>query len=180
MEKTAGVGPLESRRQAKPLTHAQKMKRLPDQPLHNRLRDLTKNRIQRKSLNHLVKQHKKRQTDILTDNPELCKRLNTCTCPQKPLLGEIRTNIPGITVKKDQSNIELKTLSMEEIDRRYPATTWTHIYTDGSAENVIRNGRYGVFIKRPGLPSVSLSNPGGSMCSNYKAEFLALYNATRL
>ena len=67
---------------------------------------------------------------------------------------------------------------MEEIDKRYPATTWTHIYTDGSAENAMRNGGCGVFIKRPGLPSFSLSKPGGSLCSNYKAELLALYNAT--
>ena len=67
---------------------------------------------------------------------------------------------------------------MEEIDKRYPATTWTHIYTDGSAENAIRNGGCGIFIKRPGLPSVSLSKPGGSLCSNYKAKLLALYNAT--
>ena len=73
-----------------------------------------------------------------------------------------------------KSNIEQKTLTMEEIDKRYPATTWTHIYT----ENAIRNGGCGVFIKRPGLPSVSLSKPGGSVCSNYKAELLALYNAT--
>ena len=126
----------------------------------------TKNRLKRKSLNHLVRQHQKRQTDILTDNPELCERLTPSTWPQKPLLGEIRTNIPGIT-EKDQSNIELKTLTMEEIDKRYPATTWTHIYTEGC----------GVFINRPGFPSVSLSKPGGSLCSNYKAELLALYNA---
>ena len=36
MEKTAGVEPLESRRQEKLLTHAEKMKRLPDHPLHIR------------------------------------------------------------------------------------------------------------------------------------------------
>ena len=164
MEKTAGVEPLESRRQAKLLTHAEKMKRLPDHPLHNRLQHITKNRL--------------KQTDILTDNPELCERLNPSTWPQKRLLGEIRTNIPGITVKKDQSNIELKSLTMEKIDKRYPATTWTHIYTDGSAENAIHNGGCGIFIKRPGLPSVSLSKPGGSLFFNYKAELLALYNAT--
>ena len=162
-KKTAGVEPLESRRQAKLLTHAEK--RLPDHPLHNRLQDLTKNRLKRKSLNHLVKQHQKRQTDILIDNPELCERMNPSTWPQKCLLGEIRTNIPGITVKNDQSNIELKILTME-IDKRYPAKTWTHIYTDGSAENAIRNGGCGVFIKRPRLPSVSLSKPGRSLCSN--------------
>ena len=146
MEKTAGVEHLESRRQAKLLTHAEKMKRLPDHPLHNRLQDLTNNRLKRKSLNHLVKQHQKRQTDILIDNPELIERLNPSTWPQKRLLGEIRTNIPGISVKKDQSNNELK-ISMEEIDKRYPVTTWTHIYTDGLAENAVRNGGCGVFIK---------------------------------
>ena len=100
MEKTPGAEPLESRRQAKLLTHDEKMKRLPDHPLHSRLQDLTKNRLKRKSMNHLVKQHQKRQTDILTDNIELCERLNPNTWTQKPLLGEIRTNIPGITVKK--------------------------------------------------------------------------------
>ena len=92
MEKTAGVEPLESRRQAKLLTHAEKMKRLPDHPLHNMLQDLTKNRLKRNSLNHLVKQHQKRQTDIPIDNPELWERLNPSTWTQRPLLGEIRTN----------------------------------------------------------------------------------------
>ena len=83
----------------------------------NRLQDLTKNRLKRKGLNHLFKQHQKRQTDILIDNPELYERRNPSTWPQKRLLGEIRTNIPGITVKTYQSNIELKTLTMEEIDK---------------------------------------------------------------
>ena len=36
---------------------------------------------------------------------------------------------------------------MEEIDKRYPATIWTHIYTNGSAENAIRNG-YVAFSSR--------------------------------
>ena len=102
MEKTAGVEPLESRRQAKLLTHTEKMKMLPAYPLHNRLQDLTKNRLKRKSSNHLVKQHQKRQTDILTDNPELCERLNPSIWPKKRLLGEIRTNIPGITEKRPE------------------------------------------------------------------------------
>ena len=171
MEKTAGVGLL----RVKLLTHTEKMKRLPDHPLHNRLQHLTKNRLKRKRLNLLVKQHQKRQTDILIDKPELCERLNPSTWPQKRLLGEIRTNIPDITMKKDQTSIELKTMTMDEIDKRYPATAWNQIYTDGSAENAIRNGGCGVFIMRPGLPSVSLSKPGGSLCSNYKAELLVLY-----
>ncbi|KAK7105842.1 hypothetical protein V1264_017170 [Littorina saxatilis] len=67
---------------------------------------------------------------------------------------------------------------MEEIDTRYPAARWTHIFTDGSAEDATRNGGCGVFIKKPGLPPVSVSTSGGRLCSNYKAEVLALHKAT--
>ena len=42
MEKTAGVEPLEGRSQAKLLIHAEKMKRMPDHPLHQKLKDPTK------------------------------------------------------------------------------------------------------------------------------------------
>ena len=70
MEKTAGIEPLEGRRQAKLLIHAEKMKRMPDHLLHQKLKDPTKNRLKRKSLNHLVKEQQKEHADILTtDGP---------------------------------------------------------------------------------------------------------------
>ena len=64
------------------------------------------------------------------------------------------------------------------MDKHYPAATWTHIYTDGSAENATRNGGCGAYIKRPDKPLFSVSAPGGKLCSNYRAELLALLNAT--
>ena len=51
------------------------------------------------------------------------------------------------------------------------------MYTDGSAENATRNGGCGAYIKRPGKP-LSVSAPGGILCSNYRGEVLALPNAT--
>ena len=42
LKKTTGVEPLEGRRQAKLLIHAEKMKRMPDHPLHQKLKDPTK------------------------------------------------------------------------------------------------------------------------------------------
>ena len=39
MEKTAGVEQLERKRQAKLLIHAEKMKRMPDHPLHQKLKE---------------------------------------------------------------------------------------------------------------------------------------------
>ncbi|KAK7094328.1 hypothetical protein V1264_007968 [Littorina saxatilis] len=178
MEKTVGVEPLESRQRSKLLAHAEKMKRLPDHPLHDKLKSLTKNRLKRKSLNHLVKEEQRMQADILTANIELCERLDPTNWPPKTLKAEVRTTIPGITVKEDQSDAVLKALTMEEIDKRYPAARWTHIFTDGSAEDATRNGGCGVFIKKPGLPPVSVSASGGRLCSNYKAEVLALHKAT--
>ena len=98
------------------------MKRLPDHPLHKRFQDLTKNRLKRKSLNNLsnnIKRDKQtfRQTtyNYAKDNPS--------TWPQKPLLVEIRTNIPGIIVKKDQSTIELKTLTNATLQQPGPTST---------------------------------------------------------
>ena len=72
----------------------------------------------------------------------------------------------------------MRALALREIDKHYPATTWTHIYTDGSAENVTRNGGCGAYIKRPDKPPLSVSAPGGILCSNYRAEVLALLDAT--
>ena len=86
--------------------------------------------------------------------------------------------ITGITTKENQSEAVLGALALEEIDKHYPAASWTHIYTDGSAENATRNGGCGAYIKRPGKPPLSVSAPGGILYSNYRAKVLALLNAT--
>ena len=88
------------------------------------------------------------------------------------------TTIPGITSKENQTEVVLRALALEEIDKHYPAASWTHIYTDGSAENATRNVGCGAYIKRPGKPPFSVSAPGGILCSNYRAEVLALLSAT--
>ena len=49
MEKTAGVEPLEGMRQAKLLIHAEKMKRMPDHPRHQKLKDPTKKQKQKQN-----------------------------------------------------------------------------------------------------------------------------------
>ena len=82
--KTTGVEPLEGRRQAKLLIHAEKMKRMPDDPLHQKLKDPTKNRLKRKSLNNLVTEQQKEHADILTtdvwktESKQLATRSPTC------------------------------------------------------------------------------------------------------
>ena len=72
----------------------------------------------------------------------------------------------------------LRALALEEFDKHYPAASWTHIYTDGSAENATKNGGCGAYIKRPSKAPFSVLASGGILRSNYRAEVLALLNVT--
>ena len=65
------------------------------------------------------------------------------------------------------------------MDIRYPQSSWIQAFTDGSAENAVRNGGSGVFIKFPGGTPDSLSIPVGDLCSNYRAELQALQAAAQ-
>ena len=40
---------------------------------------------------------------------------------------------------------------------RWCRSTWTHVFTDGSAENAVRNGGSGAYIRRPDGATASLS-----------------------
>ena len=72
----------------------------------------------------------------------------------------------------------MRALTLEEIEKHYQTVSWTHIYTYGTAENATRNGGCSAYITRPGKPPLSVSTPGGILCSNYRAEVLALMSAT--
>ena len=51
------------------------------------------------------------------------------------------------------------------------------IDTDDSAEDAVRNGGSGVFVRAPTGQTVSFTNATGRKCSNFKAETLELQNA---
>ena len=174
MEKTASLQPLETRRQGKVLIQGEKMKRLQSHPLHCKLQALTKNRLKRKSLNHQVKELQRQNADILQRSPDECESLTNPVWTTEKLGAEIRTSIPGITSVKNQHDGALRSLALEEIHSRYPARTWTHVYTDGSATDATRNGGSGAYILQPKKPPVSLSSPSGALSSNYRAEVSAL------
>ena len=112
------------------------------------------------------KEQQKEHADILTTDAHLFEKLNPNSWWSEILHAEIRTTIPGITLKENQSEAVLRALALEEIDKQYPAVSWTHICTDGSAENATRNGGCGAYIKRPGKPPFSVTAPSGILCSN--------------
>ena len=77
--------------------------------------------------------------------------------------------VPGIT-SKEQLPRELRNFTLALITDRFPCNVWTHIYTNGSAEEGMRNGGSNVYIKYQDGDIMSLSVPGGLQCSNYRAE----------
>ena len=58
----------------------------------------------------------------------------------------------------------------------YPET-WTHVYTDGSAEEATKNAGWGVWILKPDGNTVEMFDACGADSSNYEAEVSALSNA---
>ena len=62
----------------------------------------------------------------------------------------------------------------------YPKSTWTLVFTDGSAENAVRNGGSGAYIRRSDGNTFSLFIPAGDLSSSYRAEVHALKAATEL
>ena len=85
-------------------------------------------------------------------------------------------SVPSIT-SKEQLPGELRSLTLALIADRFPHTAWTHIYTDGSAEEGMKNGGSGVYIRYSDGDTTSLSVSGGLQCSNYRTEILAISTA---
>nr|KAG5699264.1 hypothetical protein BaRGS_000466 [Batillaria attramentaria] len=63
------------------------------------------------------------------------------------------------------------------LSRTYPEERWTHVYTDGSAEEATRNGGGGIYVRLPDGGTIQKSIPTGTVSTNYKAEAEALQTA---
>ena len=85
-------------------------------------------------------------------------------------------SVSGIT-SKEQLPGELRNLTLALIADRFPHTAWTLVYTDGSAEEGMKNGGSGVYIRYSDGDTTSLSVPDGLQCSTYRAEILAISTA---
>ena len=180
MEKTTDLQPLECRREYKAAIQGEKLKRLTSHPLHQKLQHGTKKRLKRKSFKHKLKNLQKENADLLEADPGKCEELTMSVWASRKSLPEVRTEIPGLAAKGTQAPELQKALTLEMIQSRYPKSTWTHVFTDGSAENAVRNRGSGAYIRRPDGTTSSLSIPAGDLSSNYRAEVHALKAATEL
>ena len=91
----------------------------------------------------------------------------------------IELEIPNISEKKSHSPAELKNLTQEHLNNCYPLNTWTQVFTDGSAENAVKNGGGGIFIKYPSGNKSNISIATGNNSTNFRAEACAILNAAK-
>ena len=136
--------------------------------------------MKRKSFEHKLKDLQKENADLLEADPGKCEELTMSVWASRKSLPEVRTEIPGLAAKGTQAPELQKALTLEMIKSRYPKSTWTHVFTDGSAENAVRNGGSGAYIRRSDGTTSSLSIPAGDLSSSYRAEVHALKAATEL
>ena len=175
MEKTA-----ECRREYKAAIQGEKLKRLTSHLLHQKLQHGTKNHLKRKSFKHKLKDLQKENADLLEADPGKCEELKMSVWASRKSLPEVRTEIPGLAAKGTQAPELQKALTLEMIQSRYPKSTWTHVFTDSSAENTVRNGGSGAYIRRSDGTTSSLSILAGDLSPNYRAEVHATKAATEL
>ena len=125
----------------------EKSKRITTHPLRDVFAERTKNRLKRKSPNHIAREVAKEHKDITGCIPEQLEH-HTQTLPQDlhPNV-EICKEIPGVGRKVEQPAPVSRTNTLDLIDEKYNNAEWTHVYTDGSAIETVKDGGSGIFIK---------------------------------
>ena len=106
-----------------------------------------------------MKDLQKENADLLEADPGKCEELTTNVWASRKSLLVVRTETPGLATKATQASELQKALTLYMIQDRYPKSTWTHVFTDGSAENALRNGGSGAYIRRSDETTSSLSIP---------------------
>ena len=150
------------------------MRRLPSHPLHSKLQALTKNRLKRKSLNHLARELRGKQNDIIDSEINEETHLTPRGWNPTDLDVTICQEVPGLLTREQQIPALEKALTMQMLEERYPQTEWTHIYTDGSADDAVRDGGSGVYVRTPTGQTHTYERATGQRCSNFRAEVVAL------
>ena len=142
-KKTAKVEPLERRRSPKILIQGEKLGRLPSHPLHTNLAQPTKNRLKLQSLNHQYKELSRTHQDTVDVPVELLT--DPAWKPDRDADIQMFLSVPGIT-SKEQLPGELRNVTLALTADRFPNNVWTPVYTEGSAEEGMKNGGSGVYI----------------------------------
>ena len=103
-------------------------------------------------------------------------------CPpwKSEALPNINMEIPGIEDKRRQTPEERRDITDAFLNIHYPVVSWSRIYTDGSAEDAVRNGGAGVCVQHSVDDEEHVSIPTGLHSTNYTAEAMTLEEAATI
>ena len=160
----------------KMLVQDAKFKRLTYHPMNQRIGQPVCRRLKRNSFLHQAKELIKQNTDLHNHTP---KEIATCLSvpPWKSeALPNINMKISGIGDKRLQTPEERRDITDTFLNKHYPCVCWTRVYTDGSAEDAVRNGGAGVCVQHSVDDEEHVSIPTGLHSTNYKAKAMVLEN----
>ena len=178
MEKQTGIPPLSKRREQKAMLQGNKFKCLQNHPMNERLQARSSGRLKRSSF--AVESRaldRKHQAALPNQVTPISFSLDCPPWEEKQEAVTVRTTVPQVTNKGEQSDQVLKTLTLAMLEEIYPEDSWIRVYTDGSATDAVKNGGAGVFIQHPSGELQEEALPTGLHCTNYKAEVEALIQA---
>ena len=180
MESVTGLQSLEQRRDTKILKQLSKFTSLKNHPMHSKVEKKHPKPLKRsnflESARTLLKHLEIPPFDQDEDLP---------TYQQFPLWNAkapviVKDSIPGIARKDSMSLQDLETKTSDFINTNYPTELWIRVYTDGSAEEAVRNRGGGVLIECLDGTKIENSIPTGRHSTNYKAESAAIEEAVAL
>lgn len=175
MEQVTGIPPLSTRRKQKAMLQATKYKCTQYHPMSTRLEKLSSGRLKSRSSFAIETRalHREHQARLPAVQPIT---FSLDAPPWQDLAGKVtvKTTVPGITKKDDQSDTVKRTMTAAMLEEQYPREAWLHVYTDGSATDAISCGGAGVYTQYPSGEWQTEAAPTGKYCTNYKAEIEAL------
>ena len=173
-EITTNLEPLGMRREKAALETYERCKRMEKDHPAKKLVDnwKPKNRIKAQSILHHVTNLKEKIN--LPENRAPLTKTSFKPPNISPSPPKINTQLKEKATKKSDL-IDLKRAAEKTI-MSYP-DEWTHVYTDGSAEDGTKNAGWGVWIREPTGITEELFDACGANSSNYEAENVAIQKA---
>jgi len=141
MQKITGIPPLKRKFQSKALTLYTKAEALKDHQSHNRTKQRGRGRLGRESFIGQAKALKEKFKEDLPIDIEAIQIADDWK--EAPVQHKIQTAVQHLGPNEVTSK-EQRWFGM--IEDSYPDEAWTHIYTDGSASDAVKNGGAGVKI----------------------------------
>ena len=179
METISEIESMKDRRDMKQIIQLEKMKRMPHHPMKQRTTESTKSRIKRTSFLHNSRKSSQDLEIPTQKNPQPINILPSTpwkTSAMPPVIEIIN----DVDKKSNATPQELSALTDKHLDKHFPRDRYARVYTDGSANEAVRDGGGGIYIEWNDGTTESHSIPTGKYSTNYKAEIVALEHAVSL